>query len=208
MMNRLAIIGASGHAKVIINAALLSGWKIDLFDDSKEGKHLESFSSEIIGNTDYLIEKIDDYDGVIIGIGNNEVRKNKYELFQENKSKLVNIIHPSAQISPSANLGTAILVVTNAIIHPDASIGDACIINTASIIEHDCKVGSVTHIAPGAILCGGVKVGSSSHVGAGSVVKEGVKIGSNVIIGAGSTVINDIPDNEIVAGSPARPLSN
>ena len=207
-MNKLAILGASGHAKVIINAALLSGWNIDLFDDFKESKHLKSFSSEIMGNTDYLIEKIDDYDGVIIGIGNNQVRNNKYELLKKNKAKLVNIIHPSAQISSSANLGTATFVATNAIIHPDASIGDACIINTASIIEHDSKVGSLTHVAPGAILCGDVKVGSRSHIGAGSVVKEGVKIGSNVIIGAGSTVINDISDNEIVAGSPARPLSH
>jgi maltose O-acetyltransferase len=51
---------------------------------------------------------------------------------------------------------------------------------------------------------GRVTIGDNVFIGAESVVLPGVTIGSNVIIGANSTVTHDIPDNSVVAGSPAR----
>lgn len=51
---------------------------------------------------------------------------------------------------------------------------------------------------------GRVTIGNNVFIGAESVVLPGVTIGDNVIIGANSTVTRDIPDNSVVAGSPAR----
>ncbi len=51
---------------------------------------------------------------------------------------------------------------------------------------------------------GRVTIGNNVFIGAESVVLPGVTIGSNVIIGANSTVTHDVPDNSVVAGSPAR----
>lgn len=51
---------------------------------------------------------------------------------------------------------------------------------------------------------GRVTIGDNVFIGAETVVLPGVTIGSNVIIGANSTVTHDIPDNSVVAGSPAR----
>ena len=51
---------------------------------------------------------------------------------------------------------------------------------------------------------GRVTIGSNVFIGAETVVLPGVTIGSNVIIGANSTVTHDVPDNTVVAGSPAR----
>ena len=53
---------------------------------------------------------------------------------------------------------------------------------------------------------GRVTIGDNVFIGAESVVLPGVTIGSNVIIGANSTVTHDVPDNTVVAGSPARVL--
>lgn len=53
---------------------------------------------------------------------------------------------------------------------------------------------------------GRVTIGNNVFVGADTVVLPGVTIGSNVIIGANSTVTHDVPDNTVVAGSPARVL--
>lgn len=53
---------------------------------------------------------------------------------------------------------------------------------------------------------GRVNIGDNVFIGAESVVLPGVNIGSNVIIGANSTVTHDVPDNTVVAGSPARVL--
>lgn len=51
---------------------------------------------------------------------------------------------------------------------------------------------------------GRVTIGDNVFIGAETVVLPGVTIGSNVIIGANSTVTHDVPDNSVVAGSPAR----
>ena len=51
---------------------------------------------------------------------------------------------------------------------------------------------------------GRVTIGDNVFIGAESVVLPGVTIGNNVIIGANSTVTHDVPDNTVVAGSPAR----
>lgn len=51
---------------------------------------------------------------------------------------------------------------------------------------------------------GRVTIGDNVFIGAESVVLPGVTIGSNVIIGANSTVTKDVPDNTVVAGTPAR----
>lgn len=51
---------------------------------------------------------------------------------------------------------------------------------------------------------GGVTIGNNVFVGADTVILPGVTIGNNVIIGAHSTITHDIPDNSVVAGSPAK----
>lgn len=51
---------------------------------------------------------------------------------------------------------------------------------------------------------GRVNIGDNVFIGAESVILPGVTIGSNVIIGANSTVTQDIPENSVAVGSPAR----
>ncbi len=47
-------------------------------------------------------------------------------------------------------------------------------------------------------------IGNGCWIGHGVSIIKAVSIGNNVIIGAGSVVINDIPDNAIVVGNPAK----
>lgn len=53
---------------------------------------------------------------------------------------------------------------------------------------------------------GRVTIGDNVFIGAESVVLPGVTIGNNVVIGANSTVTHDVPDNTVVAGTPAKPI--
>ena len=48
------------------------------------------------------------------------------------------------------------------------------------------------------------KIGNNVFVGAGSIILPGVTIGNNVVIGAGSVVSQDIPDDSVAVGNPAR----
>lgn len=51
---------------------------------------------------------------------------------------------------------------------------------------------------------GRVTIGNNVFIGAETVVLPGVTIGNNVVIGANSTVTHNVPDNSVIAGSPAR----
>ncbi|QCX34861.1 hypothetical protein FDN13_12080 [Caloramator sp. E03] len=47
-------------------------------------------------------------------------------------------------------------------------------------------------------------IGDNVFIGPGSRLLGGFKVGNNVIIGANAVVINDVPDNCVVAGIPAK----
>lgn len=206
-MKRLAILGASGHGKVIADIALLTGWgKVDFFDDRwpSLGK-LECWS--VVGDTDSLLRAHSSYDGVVVGIGNNPTRIAKQMELYVIGARITTLVHPSAVVSPYAELGKGSVVMANATVSPFVKIGGAVILNTSCIIDHDCILGDGVHISPGASLAGDVQVGSLSWVGIGATIIQQVTVGENVVIGAGAIVIDNISHNLKVVGSPARPVN-
>jgi len=51
-----------------------------------------------------------------------------------------------------------------------------------------------------------VSIGNNCYIGTGTTILGPVTIGNNVTIGANSLVINDLPDNCVVGGVPAKVL--
>lgn len=144
----------------------------------------------------------DGSDALALAVGRNEVRLDC--LRQAGDSWAPPLIHPSAVVSPSAQVGRGSVVFPGAVVNAAARIGDAVIINSGAIVEHDCKIGDGAHISPGAVLAGGVQVGERSWVGAGATVIPGVRIGDGVIVGAGAAVIRDVEGGLKMVGVPAR----
>jgi UDP-perosamine 4-acetyltransferase len=202
-MNNLLIIGAGGHAKVVLDCAYQQRVFDSFFvvDDDKNKwgnkllncdiQPLESFKS----NNNYKFT---------CAIGHDQIRKQFFERYQSLGLKAANIIHPTAYISPFASIGDGVMVMRGVTIHPDAVIGNNVILNTSSIIEHDVKIDDHVQVSPGAIICGNVKVGELSFIGAGAVVKQGVTIGNNCIIAAGAVVVKNVMDGQLVKGVPAN----
>jgi sugar O-acyltransferase (sialic acid O-acetyltransferase NeuD family) len=207
MNKKLAILGAGGHGKVVADAALLcSDWdEISFFDDAFPAKKINGPWS-ISGNSNDLLITCNDFDGVIIAIGNNSLRLAKTRELIKIGARIVSIIHPQAIISPFASIGFGNVVFAGAIINVDVSVGDACIINTGAVIEHDCQLNHGVHISPNATLAGKTIIDECSWIGAASVTKELIVIGSNVVVGAGSVVIKSIANGLTVVGNPAKIL--
>ncbi len=205
-MKRLAVLGASGHGKVIADIALCSGWdQVVFFDDRwPDLDMLECWP--VVGDTKKLLTGYSRYNGVIVGIGDNSIRLAKQlDLFTVG-AEIVSLKHPTAVVSPYAELGIGSVVMANATVNPFVKTGAAVIINTACTIDHDCTLGDGVHISPGAGLAGEVHVGRLSWIGIGASVVQQVAIGKSVIVGAGSTVVGNVSDNLKVVGSPASPI--
>ena len=200
-MNRLIIIGAGGHGKVIADNALKNGYTdICFVDDRATGKCMDF---PIVG-TSADIEKLNDGNtDFIIGIGNNAVRKKIAEKYDVN---WVSLIHPSAQIAVNVSIGKGTAVMAGAVINACAEIGEHCIINTRAVVEHDNVIEDYVHISPNASLGGTVHIGEQTHIGIGATVINNIDICGNCIIGAGAIIVRNIEDSGTYVGVPARKI--
>ncbi len=187
------LLGASGHAKVIIDILKSQGIDIDaLYDDNEN-------ICELLGMPVLHQKKIGS--PLIISIGNNKIRK---RLAEELNLEYGTAIHSTSIISPFATIDAGSVVMQGAIIQSGAKVGKHCIINTGATVDHDCEVQDYVHISPNSTLCGNVFVGEGTHIGAATVVLPGVKIGKWSVIGAGSVVTKDIPDHVLAVGNRCK----
>lgn len=200
-MNRLIIIGAGGHGKVIADSAAKNGYTdIAFVDDNATGACMEL---PIIGNSDDIERLNDGKTDFIIGVGNNVTRQRIAESYDVN---WVSLIHPSAQIAINTTIGKGTVIMAGAIVNSVATIGCHSIINTGAIVEHDNVIGDYVHLSPRATLSGTVKVGDRTWIGTGANVINNVSICEDVTLGVGSVVIRDITEKGVYVGSPARKI--
>lgn len=206
-MKRLAVLGASGHGKVVADTAEVCGWNTVVFFDDAWPEVLQNGAWTVEGDSTALFDTPSLFDGVIVAIGNNEIRAEKLGWLDEVAADVVSLIHPSACVSRYAEIGRGTVVMPGVVVNAGSFIESGVILNTGCSIDHDCLIRTSAHISPGARLAGGVEVGDHSWLGIGCSVKQGISIGRDVIVGAGAVVVSDLPDGVIAVGVPAKPLS-
>lgn len=201
---KLLIVGAGGHARVVIDVARAAGFDpVAALDPSSKVATCNGVG--VIGDDDMAQSLFKDgLRHCAIAIGDNRLRAKLGERLAAIGYELPVLIHPSAILSPSVQVGDGSVIMPLAVVNASASIGRLAIVNTAAVIEHDCRIGDAAHIAPGTRLGGTVTVGMGTLIGIGSVVRPEAQIGDFATIGAGSTVIGDIDAHQIAMGSPAK----
>jgi sugar O-acyltransferase (sialic acid O-acetyltransferase NeuD family) len=204
-MSEILIIGAGDHAKVVAEILSSSGKEIHGFIDILDKK--ENVGKKILGYpvVDTLSE-IYKYSNkaCIIAYGDVVKRKEIFSFISGLEFDLVNAIHPSAVISKTLQMGKGNSISAGVVVTVDVEIGDCNIINTGATIDHDVKLGSFININPGVHIAGRVRIGDLSVIGIGASIKDEVSIGKRVTVGAGAVVINDLPDNCVAVGVPAK----
>jgi sugar O-acyltransferase (sialic acid O-acetyltransferase NeuD family) len=198
MNRRLVIVGASGHGKVVADIARLTGYGEIVFLDNDPSLR-ECAGWPVLGS-DVLLDTLDG--DVFIAVGSGLIRKRLMD-GHPNRSFPV-LIHPSAVVAHTVQMGCGTVVMAGAVINPDAVLGRGVIVNTSSSIDHDCSVGNYCHIAVGAHLSGTVTIGEGTWVGAGAIVSNNIGICANCMIGAGAVVVRDIGCSGTYVGVPAQ----
>ena len=207
--DKLLIVGAGGHTRVVIDTAEKNKYEIiGIIDINFTGKKEKIFGYDVLGNFDFIKKYEIENINCFIAIGDNSKRKKYYNMVKDLGCKIPNLIHPTAVISDYIDLSEGVFINAGCIINAGAIIGKNVIINTGSIIDHEVKIGDFSHIAPGCKIGGRVKFGAMTFVGIGTDIIDQIDIGENVIIGAGSVVVNSIAPNITVVGIPAKRIKS
>ncbi len=149
-------------------------------------------------------DKIEDY------VIENDSRNSAVPLLD--KKNIEARIEPGAIIRDQVSIGKNAVIMMGAVINIGAVIGEGTMIDMGAILGGRATVGNHCHIGAGAVLAGVIEPASATPViiedevliGANAVVIEGVHVGRNAVVAAGAVVIEDVPENAVVAGCPAR----
>lgn len=204
----VAVLGAGGHALVVIDALRAMGTTVAGLVAPEAAQCGASRHGVAVLGTDAYLEKLQPEDLLLAsGVGSvssTERRALVYEKWCQRGFVFAPIVHPSAHVSPAAELGSGAQVMAGAVVQAGSRVGDNVLINTRACVDHECTLRDHVHVASGAVLCGAVTVRARAHVGAGAVIIQGITIGEHAVVGAGAVVVRDVPDGARAIGVPAR----
>jgi sugar O-acyltransferase (sialic acid O-acetyltransferase NeuD family) len=201
--SHLLIFGASGHGRVVADAALLSFTWAAVSVSDRDPVRLHSDFLPAVGVV--APQAIPEQAQIHVAIGDNRARALEARALGE--GRMVTVQHPDATVSALATVSKGCFIAAQAVVAPRSKLGLAVIVNHGAVVDHDCLVGAYTHIAPRACLGGGVHVGQHVLLGAGAIVLPGIEICDHAVIGAGAVVCKPVREAGTYVGVPARRLA-
>ena len=182
----LLLVGAGGHARMIVETLAAMQNPVDLYVDPRRSAWLDARHV----SSDEEAEALPAGD-FVLGVGGMtpEQLSRRHALYRAYRGRGFaprTVIHASAVISAHSEIGEGCIVLARAVVQPAARLGEAVIVNTGAIVEHDSSVGDGTHVAPGAIVLGGCAVGAECMIGAGALVLPGAQVPDRTLVPAGA----------------------
>lgn len=207
-MKKLAIIGAGDLGFQIAYHALNDNHynPVGFFDDKFEKGTIVN-NLPILGNLDAIEQSYCDnsFDFLIIGIGYQHLglRETLFDKFY-NKVPFGNMIHSSAYIDKSCEIGKGVVIYPGCLLDMKVHISNNVLINVGSVIAHDTIIQSHSFLAPSTRLAGYINIGKKVNLGIGSTVIDNISICNNVRTGGGTVVTKNISIPGLYVGAPAR----
>lgn len=212
MIEPVLVLGAGGHAKVLLDS-LTSNKEIKILglldiDPRLEGKRVLGYP--VFVNEEEILKKyLPSSIKLINGVGSSGSTLARREVYKKFKTKgydFLSILHPHAYIGQEITLGEGVQIMAHATIQPGCRLGNNVIVNTRASLDHDGEVAHHVHLAPGSLCCGNVTIGEGTHVGCGAVILQGITLGCDCLVAAGAVVIRDVPSGSKIAGIPAEKM--
>lgn len=200
----LILVGAGGHARVVLDAVRLCGMKLSGVIAREPPP--PGFPLPLLGGDDYL-DKLPRTVRLVMGVGGSNSPAHRKALFERAKALgfgFQTVVHPSATVAADVVIGEGCQIMAGVVIQTGSRLGANVIVNSRAVIDHDGLIGDHVHVAPGAALAGNVTVGAATLIGTGASVRPNASIGAGVLIGAGAAVVGDIPAGVVAVGVPCR----
>lgn len=188
----LVIYGAWYFGNVIKEAAEAAGWQVLGYVDPDPPDGVTTIESIPLGAA------------VFVAIGDNKIRAEVTETLLQHGRSLPCIAHPSASISPSAQLGPGSYVAELAIVRTNAIVGEGVVLQAGCVVSHDCTVAPYASFGPNSAAASKVTVGQRTVIGAGAVIAPTLTIGDDCTVAAGAAIFRNADDNRTLVGNPAR----
>ena len=207
----LGIYGTSGMGRELREIALHineieSRWSEIIFiDDTKEEglfKECKRMSFEKL-KENYTPNEIE----IVIGMGEPAYKQLVCNRVKAAGYNLATLIHPDAEVVPSAQLGEGVVVRKGTIVSSDSIVGNNVILQSYVVIGHDTVIGDHCQISSFTDVAGNCNVGKCVFIGLGSVIKEKTQIGNDAIVSMGAVVMKNVGIEEVVMGNPARTIA-
>jgi sugar O-acyltransferase (sialic acid O-acetyltransferase NeuD family) len=198
---KLVVVGAGGHAKVVVATARAAGREIAaVLDDDPDRFKTDFCGLSVEGPIHSSLADFRDAE-VILAIGDNRAR---FQLAASISLPFATIVHPFAWVARDVKLGEGTVVFAGTVLQPAVRIGRHCVLNTSCSVDHDCTLDDFSQVAPGARLAGAVTVCEGAYIGMGACVIQALNVGAWSVVGAGAAVVRDVVPDTVVKGVPAR----
>ena len=135
-------------------ARLLGYTDIAFLDDNPD----KAMSKPVIGTCSQIAEMREKYDTAIVALGNNKNRMKYHQILKENGYSIPTLIHPTAHISPDAEIPEGCIVRAKCVVSRYVKLGEATILNVGALIDHHVEIGAGCHILMGAVVRNMAKV--------------------------------------------------
>lgn len=196
--NPVIVLGAGGHARVVVDALRVAGRELlGITDPGAEANSLR-YGLRVLGGDDIVERYSPQQVSLANGIGampGSDLRERLHVQMKDRGYRFTQVIHPSSVVAEEVELAEGVQIMAGVVIQPGVSLGAATIVNTGASVDHDCWIGDFCHLAPGVTLSGDVEVNRGTHIGTGAVVIEAVVIGRNCVVAAGATLYRDLADD-------------
>ncbi len=166
-MSNLLILGAGGFGRTVREMTLGMGkWdKVMCLDDASK-------LDFVIGKCNDYRQFLGEYDEAYPAFGDNAFRLEWVDLLSEAGFTVPVIVHPTAFVSPSVQLGKGTIVMQNAVVNTDTVIGRACLINCGAVVDHDNVIAEGVHVGLGSIIKACCRIEPCQKIEAGVVIKS------------------------------------
>jgi sugar O-acyltransferase (sialic acid O-acetyltransferase NeuD family) len=213
MKKPLIILGAGGHAKVLIDIIRQSeSYYLEAVIGQEHEANDTILDFPILKGDQYLLEYKNK--GILLianGVGgytSNEKRIEIYRKLIEMGFDIINLIHSSTVIAPSVKMGKGIVIYPGVSINSDVQIGNNVIIATGADIDHEAQIYDHVIVSTGVSIGAGTIIEEGTILGVGAKTVPRLNICQSVLVGAGAVVTRDIIEPGVYVGIPARKVSH